>query len=224
MESDVANIRKQGYSGIKKIGVGKTAGNTEWIIFDKNILKDKSELTDIYNKANKPTLPFKPIYETAPKPGKLPTPETSLKPLDTFATNKYGKPASKLTPNQLQTIIRENLQVVPAGKEIVNKIGNVRDALRYDSTRPALTFGGKLNNVYTDGYVFVSDKKMADTINDHIAYQEMKSYMKAYKDAKISDAERLRLSKENVKKQQEIYKTKYPKVEKGGEFYDWHGL
>ncbi len=55
MESDVANIRKQGYSGIKKIGVGKTAGNTEWIIFDKNILKDKSELTDIWNKANQPT-------------------------------------------------------------------------------------------------------------------------------------------------------------------------
>jgi N-acetylglutamate synthase-like GNAT family acetyltransferase len=40
---------------------------THTIIFNSDKIKTKSQLTDIWNQANKPTLPVKPIFETVPE-------------------------------------------------------------------------------------------------------------------------------------------------------------
>lgn len=61
------------------------------IVFNEKNILTKQQLTDIYNQANKPTIPVKPIYETAPKPGKVPQGEASLSDIQVSVAPKRPK-------------------------------------------------------------------------------------------------------------------------------------
>lgn len=69
-EKYVEALKKEGFDGVVIKGTSYDAEkgvNDQIAVFDPSQIKTKSQLTDIWNKANKPTLPSKPIFETVPE-------------------------------------------------------------------------------------------------------------------------------------------------------------
>lgn len=152
---------------------------------------------------------------------KADTSGNALSVLEDKAQAKYGKPASKLSVNQVAEIMNAGKVAIKAGVEAVQKIGNFRKGYTIDETRPALVYGGKKHKLYTDGYIAVVDPIVADQINNEIAEKMVKSTMKAFdRDSKTADApyaEKLENARKAVKELQETTAEQYPKIQKGAE-------
>lgn len=167
---------------------------------------------------------------TAPAPRKGSVKPVGKKKADTFgnalsvledrAQAKYGKPASKLSVNQVAEIMREGKLAVKAGIELVQKIGNPRKGYTVDDVRPVLVFGGKEHKIYTDGYIAIVDTAVADQVNDEIAKKEIKKRIKEnqkrFPEATYADHQAE--AEKWVAEQQKSLADQYPKIQKGTEY------
>ena len=165
------------------------------------------------------------VQPVQPSPKKTPQVSTGaslerIRVIKGFFEGKYGKPIEKGTAKEINEmwVATESLPIIPESEPIYKKVTSAARGIRVSSfeTYPNLLFGGIQREMFTDGYVMITDKTVAGEINKKFVESWEKDYIKSLQrsNSAIPYSEAEKLAKENTGRLIEYAKTSYPDAEK----------
>lgn len=113
-----------------------------------------------------------------------------------FFKARYGKPIEKAIKKELEEVFSGiAIPYTPETKILLDKISNPAKGIQLDEYRTNLLYGGFNKHVFTDGFILIIDKNIADTINtsniETAKKKEIKSLQKASAELSHTEAQRM---------------------------------